>query len=206
LANGTARSLRSGKWQARSEYGDTLDDYDAYLPKQQGDGNFLLADAKARVIRSLFVAEQDFLPTPFAAELKILLEQHIGLRAYYPEMENFYKSVRSGHLQRPLPLDAFEAFIDGVRDNTPILFEPNVSQSLESVAQPIPTTIVPADGEAPKIDSAQPAPHPTHSAKSIPKNHGSLPWRAESTNFAKWCLKEKRLVRTLKAGVRPSEL
>jgi hypothetical protein len=36
-----------------------------------------------RVIRSLFAAEQDFLPAPFAAELKVLLEQHIGLRAYY---------------------------------------------------------------------------------------------------------------------------
>ena len=56
-------------------------------------------------------------------------------------------------------MDAVEGFIQGVRDNTPTLFEPNVPQSLEGVAQPIPT-ISNADDEAPKADSAQPAPPP----------------------------------------------
>jgi hypothetical protein len=159
LAADTARSLRSGKWNARSDYAETLDQYLAYLPVQPEEGNFLLADAEVRIIRSMFAAEQDFMPVPLAAKLKVLLEQHIGLRAYYPATEDFYESVRSGHLERPLPMDAVEGFIQGVRDNTPTLFEPNVPQSLEGVAQPIPT-ISNADDEAPKADSAQPAPPP----------------------------------------------
>jgi len=119
LATGTARSLRSGRWNARPEYGETLDDYVAYLPKQPEEDNFLLADAKARIIRAMFAAEQNFLPAPFAAELKVLFEQHIGLRAYYPATADFYESVRTGHLEVPLPMDAVEGFIQGVRDNTP---------------------------------------------------------------------------------------
>jgi len=138
LATDAARSLRNGRSNARSEYAEILDQYIAYLPKQPGEGNFLLADAKARIIREMFAAEQDFLPVPFAAELKVLLEQHIGLRAYYPATEEFYESVRSGHLERPLPIDAAEEFIQGVRDNTPILFEPNVADTLQGVAQPLP--------------------------------------------------------------------
>jgi hypothetical protein len=89
----------------------------------------------------------------------VLLEQHIGLRAYYPAMEDFYESVRSGHLERPLPLDAVEGLIRSVNDNTPTFFEPNVPQSLEGVAQPIPA-IPPFDAEARVPDVAQPIPPP----------------------------------------------
>jgi hypothetical protein len=159
LATDTVRSLRSGKWNARSDYAETLDQYVAYLPKQPEEGNFLLADAKARVIRSLFAAEQDFLPTPFAAELKVLLEQHIGLRAYYPATEAFYESVRSGHLETPLPMDAVEGFIHGVKDNTPTFFEPTVADLLETTAQPVPA-ISPVALEARISEIAQPVPPP----------------------------------------------
>jgi hypothetical protein len=158
LATDIARSIRSGRWNARSDYSETLDQYAAYLPAQPGECNFLLADAEARIIRAMFAAEQDFLPTPLAAKLKVLLEQHIGLRAYYPATEDFYESVRSGHLEAPLPIDAVEGFIQSVRDNTPTLFEPNVSQSLEGVAQPVPILV--ADTEAPRRGEAQPAPPP----------------------------------------------
>jgi len=131
----------------------------AIRSKQPKEGNFLLADAKARIIRAMFAAEQNFLPAPFAAELKVLLEHHIGLRAYYPATEDFYESVRSGHLEAPLPIDAAEEFIQGVRDNTPTLFEPNVGDTLETSAKPIPQILL-VDHEAPKSDSAQPVPPP----------------------------------------------
>ena len=127
--------------------------------EQPEEGNFLLADAKARVIRSLFAAEQDFLPAPFAAELKVLLEQHIGLRAYYPATEEFYESVRSGHLETPLPMDAVEGFIHGVTDNTPTFFEPTVADILENTAQPVPA-ISPVALETAISEIAQPAPPP----------------------------------------------
>jgi len=159
LASDTAQSLRSEKWNARPDYAETLDQYVAYLPVQPEEGNFLLADAEARIIRAMFAADVNILPSGLAAKLKVFLEQHIGLRAYYPATEDFYESVRSGHLETPLPIDAVEGFIQGVRDNTPTLFEPNVSQSLEGVAQSIPR-ISPADAGVPKTDEAQPAPPP----------------------------------------------
>jgi hypothetical protein len=159
LASDTAQSLQSGKWNARPDYAETLDQYVAYLPVQPEEGNFLLADAEARIIRAMFAADVNILSSGLAAKLKVFLEQHIGLRAYYPATEDFYESVRSGHLETPLPIDAVEGFIQGVRDNTPTLFEPNVSQALEGVAQSIPR-ISPADAEVPKTDEAQPAPPP----------------------------------------------
>jgi hypothetical protein len=138
LATDAARSLRSGEWNIRPDYAEILDQYVAHLPNQPEEGNFLLADAKARIIRAMFAAEQDFLPVPVAAELKVFLEQHIGLRGYYPATEDFYESVRSGHLERPLPMDAVAGLIRGVRDNTPTKFEPNVADTLEGVVQPLP--------------------------------------------------------------------
>ena len=43
---------------------------------------FLLADAEARIIRAMFAADVNSLPSGLAAKLKVFLEQHIGLRAY----------------------------------------------------------------------------------------------------------------------------
>jgi hypothetical protein len=159
LATDTAQSLRSGRWNARQDYVEILNQYAAYLPVKPEEGNFLLADAEARIIRGMFASDADILPMPLAERLKVFLQHHIGLRAYYPATEDFYESVRSGHLEAPLPIDAVEGFIQGVRDNTPTLFELNVSQSLEGVAQPIPT-ISPIGAEAPKSDGAQPMPPP----------------------------------------------
>jgi hypothetical protein len=159
LASDIAQSLRSGRWNARVDYTETLDQYGAYLPVQPEEGNFLLADAEARIIRSMFAAEQDILPVPLAAKLKVFLEQHIGLRAYYPATEEFYESVRSGHLETPLPIDAIEGFIRGVRDSTLALFEASVPDTLQGVAQPIPA-VSPIDVEARAVSEAQPAPPP----------------------------------------------
>ncbi|MGH6935392.1 MAG: hypothetical protein ACRED2_04255, partial [Methylocella sp.] len=57
------------------------------------------------------------------------------------------------------PIDAVEGFIQGVLDNTPTLFEPNVAGTLENTAQPIPA-ISPVELEATKSDIAWPAPPP----------------------------------------------
>ncbi len=159
LATDIVWSLQRGRWNVRADYGEALDQYVAYLPKQPEEGNFLLADAEARVIRAMFAAEAESLPVGLAAKLKVLLEQHIGLRAYYPQTEDFYRSVRTGHLERPLPIDAVEAFIQVVRDHTPSRFEPNVANTLENTAQPIPA-IVSAHADARKSEAAQPASPP----------------------------------------------
>ncbi len=159
LASDIARKLQQQKWNVRDEYKETLADYAAYLPKHPEEGNFLLADAQARIIRHMFAEEKAILPFAFSVKLKVLLEQHIGLRAYYPEIPAFYESVRKGHLEQPLPIDAIEGFIKGVRDNTPTLFEPNVAGTLQGVERPVPNIAVPIM-EAPKSTDEQLAPPP----------------------------------------------
>src|SRR5580704_10767489 len=90
-------------------------------------------------------------PSPLSQATRIGLCSHAT--------EEFYESVRSGHLERPLPIGAAEEFIQGVRDNAPTLFEPNVGDTLETSTKPIPQNLL-VDYEAPKSDSAQPVPPP----------------------------------------------
>lgn len=164
LATEIVQSLHRGRWNARPDYEETLEHYVARLPVKPREGNFLLADAEARIIRSMFASDLDMLSVGLAAKLKTFLEQHIGLRAYYPAAEEFYESVRTGHLEAPLPLDAFDGFFRVVRDHTPTRFEPNVAETLGEAAQPIPA-IAPIDPTVPK--SEPPPPAPIQSGRSI---------------------------------------
>jgi hypothetical protein len=76
-----------------------------------------LADAEARRVRDLWVNDLDSISAGLASLLKIFLEQHIGLRPYYPEIEKFYRDVQTGRIETPLPQDAVDGFVKGVRDN-----------------------------------------------------------------------------------------
>jgi hypothetical protein len=90
-----------------------------------------LADAEARTLRNLFSAEADILSVAFAAKLKTFLEHHMGLRVFYPGVENFYRDVQNGRISEPLPLDAIEGVLRGVKENTPVVFEPTVQEAIE---------------------------------------------------------------------------
>jgi hypothetical protein len=158
-AANVAQGLRNGKWNARQDYADAIDQYLACLPSGPEQGNFLLADSEARIIRAMFAADQDFLPTGFAAQLQILIEQHFGLRAYYPETPAFYDSVRSGDLKEQLPLDAVKNFAKVVRDHSPEIFEPSVPKTFGQLTEPVPP-IETAHEEAPRADANQPVPPP----------------------------------------------
>ena len=68
----------------RSDYREGLERYIGDLPSEPGAGNFLLADAEARMLRSLFAAEPHILAEPFAARLKTVLENHFALLGFYP--------------------------------------------------------------------------------------------------------------------------
>ncbi|MEA2877438.1 MAG: hypothetical protein QOF14_2634 [Hyphomicrobiales bacterium] len=158
LAEDLISDLDDQKFQVRREYASGLQKYADRLPKQTGDGNILLADAEARMLRTLFAAESDILSVAFASKLKIFLEQHIGLRVFYPEIANFYRDVQTGRIEAPLPLDAVEGLVQGVKDSTPTVFEPSVSEAIEGSAQSPPTvTPLPAT-EAPPADANQPMP------------------------------------------------
>lgn len=102
-------------------------------------------DQEARISRDLFAAEADFLSAPFAARLKAFLQQHIALRSFYPEVERFYGAVQRGHLEQPLPQDAVEGVGRTVRENTPRVFEPEVSSELREVERQAPPLELAAD-------------------------------------------------------------
>ncbi|MBR1130649.1 leucine-rich repeat domain-containing protein [Bradyrhizobium iriomotense] len=148
LAVDLASELEDGRFNARPDYAASLSKYANRLPKKRGEGNILLADAEARSIRSMFAAEADILPIGLASKLKTILEQHIGLRVYYPEIEHFYRDVQNGRIESPLPLDAAQEFIRGVDQYTPVVFAPEVQEALgTSTSQspegvPVPTTVV----------------------------------------------------------------
>ena len=154
--------LKAGRINcARPDYREALERYVGDLPTMAGSGNLILADAEARILRDLFAAEADILSDPFAARLRTILQQHIALRAFYPEVERLYDAVRSGHLERPLPDDAVAAVGRTIKENTPRYFEPEVSEGLKRVEREPPEVALSPDdiaghGSAP----IQPPPDP----------------------------------------------
>lgn len=160
LASDLMTELASGAFQARGEYRQGLEKYATRLPEYPKSGNVLLADAEARTIRSLFAAEVDYLSPAFAAKLKTFLEQHMGLRVYYPEIANFYRDVRTGRVETPLPLDAVEGLIRGVKENTPVVFDPSVEEAIEGSTTTPTSVLQSTPGESPPPDPNQPIPPP----------------------------------------------
>lgn len=148
--------LQGNRYQARTEYAASLKKYVERLPSDTQSGNVLLADMQARTLRNLFEAESDILAAPFAAHLKTFLEQHIGLRPFYPEIAKFYQDVHEGHLTTPLPLDAVDAFARAITKFTPDIFEPNVSSGLAEAA------------EEPALEKGGSTPRSSPSAMTVP--------------------------------------
>ena len=112
--------------KVREDYAVELSRYVRRLPTAPGSGNILLADSAARNLRGFFAAEQQFLPAPFASRMRTVLQHHIALRPFYPELNAFYAAVRSGRIDEPLPIDAIDEFVEAVRAQTPSVFDPSV--------------------------------------------------------------------------------
>ena len=132
--------LDAGKFHnVRPDYREGLGRYASDLPPEPGAGNFLLADAEARALRSLFAAEPHMLPEPFAARLKTVLENHFALLGFYPEVARYLTAAREGQMTAPLPQQAIDGFGKTILDNTPQAFTPDVSQGLREVEREAPT-------------------------------------------------------------------
>jgi len=157
LAKELSESVETKIINVRQEYRDELIKYESRLPNDEDDGNILLADAAARMLRTLFAAEVDILPVPFAASLKTFLEQHNGLRPFYPQIEAFYRDVRSGTLEEPLPLDAVDGVVTAVKEQTPALFDPSVGAAMDESAPP---PVLPEVPEGQHAEPNQPMPPP----------------------------------------------
>ncbi|KAF0209227.1 MAG: nuclease [Methylocystaceae bacterium] len=142
LADRLASDLKAQKFNANQQYRERLDQYVADLPSSTDDGNIVLADAEARALHSLFLAERSALNEGFAARLKAFLETHFALLAFYEdEMQRFHAAAKKGSLAAPFPREAVQK-VDAVIDaNTPTVFAPRVSEGLKE-----------AEREAPKIE------------------------------------------------------
>jgi hypothetical protein len=158
LADDLISDLSASTFNVRSDYKSSLQKYSTRLPTQDGDGNILLADAEARTLRSLFAAEAPILPPGFGSKLKTFLEHHIGLRVFYTEIASFYHDVQTGRIEAPLPLDAIDGVIEGVRNFTPEVFEKSVGEALETGTETLPTVQAIPAAEMPPADPNQPLP------------------------------------------------
>lgn len=147
------------RFQIRDDYEIIIRRYLNRLPAVVKSGNILLADAAARALRDMFAAECDSLPAPFAAGLKTMLQQHIALRPFYPEIEDFYRAVKTGHIDAPLPLDAVSDVINVVRTQTPNVFDESVSEAIGEASSPAPK-ITAVDRDVTEHSSISPPPDP----------------------------------------------
>lgn len=135
-------ALDDQRLNVRGQYREAVKNYLGDLPTGPGVGNMILADAEYRILCDLFIADTHSLPPGFAARLKAALQQHKGLRPFYPEIERFYQAVRHSTLEEPLPQEAVQRLVRIVNENTPQIFESNVSAGIAKV-----------DRERPKIES-----------------------------------------------------
>jgi hypothetical protein len=145
-------------FQGRSDYANALAEHLEWLPDAPRKGNVLLADTAARILNKLFTAEQDILPLGFAVRLTTFLENHIALRAYYPELERHYQTVITGRLMRPLARDVVDSIQRTISDHTPAVFEDSVSAAINDVAKPIPEIRPLNTEDAPSRDPNRPRP------------------------------------------------
>jgi hypothetical protein len=138
-------SLSSRRYDnVRAEYQSYLQRYAERLPSNTDNGNMLLADSMARALGHLFAADIETLPNGFSSELRAMLEQHVALCVYYPEIGTFNRDVRDGKPSRPFPLDAARKFVETVREFTPQAFEPDVSNALSEAQSSSPPAPAPS--------------------------------------------------------------
>ncbi|MBM3561780.1 MAG: hypothetical protein FJX48_01225 [Alphaproteobacteria bacterium] len=160
LAERLAADLRAQKFNAGPQYRERLEQYVADIPSEQDDGNIVLADAEARALHSLFIAETSALNEGFAARLKAFLETHFALLAFYEdEMRRFHHAAEKGNLRAPFPREAVEKVDAIVLANTPTVFAPRVAEGLqETEREPPRIELEPEDVRA-KVPIQPPA-HP----------------------------------------------
>ena len=129
------KALRDGRYNARPEYGETLEYYLDDLPKTAGAGNILLANDQVRILHAMFLADAAMLPEGFASRLKSVIANQFALNAFYDLVQRHNEAVNAGNWTQPFPLDAAKEFFGAVEDNTPRWFEPQVEQGLRQVEQ-----------------------------------------------------------------------
>jgi hypothetical protein len=176
----------SPKFQGRSDYAEALAAYLEWLPSAPGSGNILLADGEARVLNKLFTADEEILPTGFAGRLSVLLEDHIGLRPHYPELERHYEAVRTGRLTTSLSRDAVEGIRQAIHANTPVVFHESVSPAMDETAKLVPDVKPPFPKIGHRPTRRGRSPQGTRLRRSTRPNPAISLLQAEPTGFGKF--------------------
>ncbi len=152
------KSLRSGRYNARPEYGEALEYYLDDLPKTAGAGNILIANDQIRILHVMFLADAAMLPEGLASRLKSVIANQFALNAFYDLVERHNVAVSAGNWSKPFPLDAAKGFFGAVGDHTPRWFEPGVEKGLRQVEQAEPPPAAPIEPQPPA--AVEPAPLP----------------------------------------------
>ena len=162
LAETLTDELNQRQFELLSEYRDCVVRYLAVLPTDSDpDHNFLPADTEARIVRWLFASEADTLPKSICARLNVFLENHQGMRVFYPGLKRFYDDIRNGRIAEPLPLDAMTEFVAGINKHSPSVFDPSVRSAFEGISHPLPhSAAASSDNARSKDDSPRPGPPP----------------------------------------------
>jgi hypothetical protein len=163
----------SPRFQGRAEYAQILNDYVEWLPDELGTGNILLADSEERTLSKLFAAEEPILPIAFASKLMVLLENHIALRSYYPEVERHYHAIKTGRQIRPLPRDAVHAIQRVIRSQTPTVFDETVLPAIDEASKPVPEIKPLLPEDMPPADPSRPKPPNDPIAEADPQKSRS---------------------------------
>jgi hypothetical protein len=152
-------ALEAQRFQVSPDYLIQIMRYAERLPGSPGVSGILRADAAIRNLRDLFEADALILSNGFAAALRGLMQAHLALRPFYPELERLYADVRNGRINEPLPVDAVHAITDIIRANTPRQFDPSVPEAMGIIAEPTVSPALPVINSG-DIGPIQPPPDP----------------------------------------------
>ncbi|MCW1843583.1 hypothetical protein [Prosthecomicrobium hirschii] len=179
IAKDISAKIAKRRYNCRIEYREHLEGYLQWFPEDD-DGNIYLADRHARAVRELLVAELDELPLPFVADMKGFLEQHIGIRPHFPELLEFFESVRTHALPAPLPQDAVDQVRRAIAEATPEVFAPNVGQALDVEGGPPSTVEQPSAAGESGISKIELPPDPIQGLNPESEKAGAI---ARTLNF-----------------------
>jgi hypothetical protein len=137
LANDLLSELDSQRYQASVDYQIQVRRYIERLPGSPGPSGILRADAAIRNLRDLFEADVAVLSNGLASALRGLMQAHLALRPFYPELERLYADIRNGKINEPLPIDAVQAITNIIQSNTPRQFDRSVPEAMGILAEPV---------------------------------------------------------------------
>ncbi len=133
------KKLLDGQYHnVRPEYAERLANYLDDLPTTAEGGSILLAYGDILNLRSDFEADFEVLPTPFATELRRVIENQFALNSFYDIVERHNEAIASGTRSRPFPKEAIRPLREFISENTPRYFESNVSEAQRSLDRAAP--------------------------------------------------------------------